>query len=265
MQCYIKLLILILVVPFCYLLDAKSAEIESETQRETYISSRARRLYKGDFTRSYVSLGGIYLSDNNSKSYQLNSRYFKQSSRKIIEFTFNHQTEYSEKFTKDKKLISSKSKELYDGSAFTKSAIKESKNYLAAYHRSIYNPLSDYKYDYRYALAIGRELLGGNLELDFGPSYHGAENYGRSVDFATSWRIRSKITDQLSLLNRGYLFIDHESIDSEIRTSFIYRLKNDFSVEVRHNFERRRYEKSNKNTKENLLNRSVTFGVIVEI
>jgi hypothetical protein len=240
--------------------------VESESQREAVITPRSKRFYKiGKDSRQYVALGGVYSSDYNSKKYQLNSRYLFQSDSFVNESNFDHESNYADKGSGVNREYAVKTSELYDLSLSSKARIGESRNYGVFYHRSIYDKLSKFYYDGRVAVGLGRMFFNGKLEWDASLSYHDVKEYGNEVDFITSWRANFKITDNLKFVQRAYLFIDHESMDNQFRTSLVYRIRKRLSFEIRHNFEQRRYEEDLKYKTTNLVNRSVTLGVVFDL
>lgn len=178
---------------------------------------------------------------------------------------FQHESEYADRGSSTSKEYAVKTSELYDLALSSKSRIKESNNYTVLYHRSIYDDLSNYYYDGRIAASLGRMFFNDKLEWDFSLSYHDVKEYGNDVDFITSWRANIKVTDNITFVQRAYLFLDHESMDNQFRTSLVYRIRNRLSLELRHNFEQRRYEEDNKNRTNNLVNRSVTIGIVFDL
>ncbi len=244
--------------------SALSDPYDSRTNREAIISQRAKRFFKANSSRQYISANGNYSSDYNSKTYNLNSRYLYQSNNSIHEINFEHETNYADKGSGSSKKYYVKDSELYDLSAASKLRISDSRNYAVLFHRSIYDEYSSYLYDSRNAVGLGRMFFNEKLELDFSLGYQDIKTYGYKVDFITSIRSNFKITKNLTLTQRGYIFLDHESMDNELKTSLIYRIANDLSFEIRNNFEQRRYESSNNTTK-NYVSRSVTVGLIFDL
>ena len=70
--------------------------LEKEAQREAIVTPRSKRFYPTPKARQYVSFGGIYSSDYNSKEYQLNSRYLYQSNKMVNEMNFDHEVKYAD-------------------------------------------------------------------------------------------------------------------------------------------------------------------------
>ncbi|MBM3579207.1 MAG: DUF481 domain-containing protein [Alphaproteobacteria bacterium] len=247
--CAILLLLLFAVPAFA---------IESRSQREAVISTRAKRFYKSSRARQYLSLGGNYASDYNSRSYQLNSRYLYQDNDFIHEFNFEHQTDYKDK----SKQYDVKTSDLYNLSLASKARIHDSQNYGVIYHRTIHDNFAVYPNDMRTALGIGHIFLRERLEWDVSMSYHDVQNYGSEVDFITSWRANFKLSDNLTFIQRAYWFFDHNSVDNDFRSSLVYRIGEKLSFEIRHNFEQRRYTEDGKTTGKNLVSRSITLGLV---
>ena len=70
------------------------AQQEARSLREAVISSQSKKFFQSNRTRQYLSLGGSYGSDYNSKSYQINSRYFMQNENFTNEINAQHQVDY---------------------------------------------------------------------------------------------------------------------------------------------------------------------------
>lgn len=238
--------------------------VDSETTREAVVSPRSKRFYKSSSVKQYLSFGGTYSSDYNSKDYELNSRYLYQSNNFIHEINFQNESVYADSGSGKNKKSYVKKSELYDFTLATKARIKSSQNYAIFFHRTIYDDLSKYYYDNMTAAGLGRMFFKEKLELDLSIGYRDIKNYGYKVSFIPSIRTNFKITNNLTLTQRGYIFIDHESMDNGLKTSLVYRLSDKMSFEVRNNFEQRRYENSDEET-ENFVNRSVTIGLIFDL
>jgi hypothetical protein len=108
-------------------------------------------------------------------------------------------------------------------------------------------------------------FLNDKIEFDVSLGYHDVKAYGYEVDVVTSIRTNFKLSPNLTLIQRGYAFIDHESMDNQLNTSLVYRLNSKLSFEIRHNFETRRYEESDKHATKNLVNRSITIGLVFDL
>lgn len=239
--------------------------IDTESDREAIVSARSKRFYKSNSVRRYLSFGGNYSSTGTSKNYELNSRYLHQSSSQIHEFNFQHENNYANLGTAAGKRFLVKKSELYDGSLSSKFIIGESKNYGVGYHRTIYDDLSKYYMDQRTAFGVGRLFLNDTLELDASVGYQDVKAYGHKWSFIPSFRTNIRLSPKLTLNSRGYVFIDHESMDNELKTSLIYRLNNKVSFEMRYTFEQRRYENDADKRGENAVSKMLTFGLVFDL
>lgn len=239
--------------------------LESTAQREAVIAPRSKRFYKASRARQYLSLGGSYMSDYNSRSYQLNSRYLYQSENFINEINFEHQSEYGDSGSGTNKKYDIKKKELYDLALSTKGRINKGSNYFVGYHRTIYDDLSKYGYDTRTAFGVGHMFFKEKLELDLSAGRRDLKDAKAKIDFIISWRANVKITENITFIQRAYWFLDNKSLDNQFKTSLVYRLSERLSFELRHNFERRRYEENNQDSVNNFLNRSITIGLIFDL
>ncbi len=246
---------------FCY----PSFAIESSTQREAIATPRSKRFYSSDRAKQYIAIGGKYSSDYNSRSYEANSRYLYQSNKFIHEGNFSYQLDYADTGSGKNKHYDIKKSELYDLSIASKAMIGSTKNYGIFYHRSLYDELSTYYYDNRFAAGLGRVFFNGALELDTSIGNHNIKKGYSEIDVVSSWRLNKKITDKITLVQRAYWFFDHQGLDNQLRTSLVYRLNNDVSFEVRHNFEKRRYHDSVKQGTINQINRSITIGLAFDL
>lgn len=239
--------------------------VDSRANREAMVAPRTKRFFRSNSAKSYFSLGGGYSSDYNSKYYKLNSRYLYQSDRRIHEANFEHNSDYGDSGSGNNKQYNVKKSELYDLMLASKARIGESRNYGVLFHRTIYDKFSKFGYDTHTAAGVGRMFFNEALELDISLGYHDIKAYGQEVDVVTSMRSNFKITKNLTLIQRGFWFFDHESMDNQLKTSLVYRLNNKMSFEVRHNFEKRRYEEDDKNRVSNYVNRDITIGMIFDL
>lgn len=239
--------------------------VESSSQREAVVAPRNKRFYKSSRARQYLSLGGSYSSDYNSKQYEFTSRYLYQSDKAIHEGNFERQTDYADSGTGAKKKYDVKKSELYDFSWSTKALIKDSKNYAVIYHRTIHDALARYSNDTRSAVGIGRLFLKERLEWDVSVGYRDVRHYGSEADLITSWRANFKLSEKITLIQRAYLFFDKNSTDSDFKTSLVYRIGERLSFELRHNLEQRNYVDEGDTNATNRVNRSVTIGLIFDL
>jgi hypothetical protein len=246
-------------------LSGEAFAVDSESNREAVVSPRAKRFYRSSSARQYLSLGGNYTSDYNSKSNQLTSRYLYQSNKFIHEINFQIENTYADSGSGTSKRYDVKKSELYDLTASSKTRLGDSKNYGVFFHRTMYDDLSKYYYDLHTAVGLGRMLLRDKVELDISIGYHDIKFYGYKVDVIPSIRTNFKLSQNLTLTQRGYWFLDHESMDNELKTSLVYRLSQKMSFELRHSFEKRRYEDDSSRVVTNQVSRSVTIGLIFDL
>jgi hypothetical protein len=244
---------------------ATAFAIDSETDREKLYSFRNKRFFPTPLPKQTVSFGGSYISDYNSKQYEMVSRYNYQSSTAINELYFKHEAIYADSGSGANAKSYVKKSELYDFSFSSKVLIADSKNYSVFFHRTIYDDLSKYYYDIHTAGGLGRIFFNGRLELDVSLGYQDVKAYGHKLDVIPSIRTNFKLSKNLTLVQRGYLFVDSESMDSELKTSLTYRVNERLSFELRHSFEQRRYEEDDENKTTNLVNRSVTVSLVFDL
>jgi hypothetical protein len=252
-------------VLYLSLVNFDAFAIESKSNREALVSPRSKKFYKSNSSKQYLSFGGNQTSDYNSKSYEINSRYLYQSQNFIHEINFQNENKYSDIGSGTNKKYQTKTSELYDLSIASKARIKSSQNYAVFFHRTIYDDLSKYYYDLHTALGLGRMFFKERVELDLSLGYQDVKTYGNKVDLIPSIRTNFKISQNLTLIQRGYLFIDRESTDNQLKSSLVYRLNEKMSLELRHNFEQRRYEQNDKKLVTNQVNRSTTFGLVFDL
>jgi hypothetical protein len=244
------------------LLSLNSFALESETDRKKSVTPRNARFYKSERSRSYIALNGKYSSNERSKEKEIRSRYLYQSNKYIHQINFLNETYHTNKGTKVGTRHLIKRKEVYDISLSTKSIIANTDNYLVAFHRTIYDDMSDYYRDMQTTVGFGRRMLNQAVELDFGVGYKESKNYSYNINFSPSWRAQYKITKKLTFNQRGFLFIDHEVMDAEIKTGLMYRLNKKLSFEIRHNFDQRRYADKKEREVVNKIRKTVTFGIV---
>lgn len=178
---------------------------------------------------------------------------------------FQNDNDYADSGSAKNKRYDVKKSELYDFSLSSKARIKDSENYGVFFHRTMYDDLSKFYYDLHTAVGLGRMFFKEKLEFDISIGYHDIKTYGHEIDIIPSIRTNFKITKNLTLTQRGYWFLDHESMDNELKSSLVYRISDRMSLELRHTFEKRRYEEDDKNVTTNLVNRSVTVGMVFDL
>ena len=264
----IFLIIKILIILFFWkiiFVQKALAQQESRSARESIISAQSKKFFQSNRTRQYLSLGGSYGSDYNSKSYQINSRYFLQNENFTHEINFQHQVDYADIGSGKKKKYKVKKSELYDLMLSSKARILASNNYAAFYHRSILDKFSTFLYDQRSAMGVGRMFLNQKVEVDFSLAYRDVKMQTYEINYLSSIRINYKFNNKLSLIQRSYIFFDNNLLDQEHKTSLIYRLNNQLSFEVRHNFEKRRYNDVVKKNAVNQISRGIIVGLVFDL
>lgn len=241
-----------------------SLDLNNESDRKAIASEKSRKFLKSIYpTRRWISLSAYRDSDYNSKDYRLTTTYRHSGSRLVSNFDLDHQAKYSDSGTRPGKTVRIKKSELYDLLISSKVRILEQNNYVALYHRTIYDDMSDYYYDLQTAVGLGRFFFDQNLELDLSIGYRDVKTYGYNVNFIPSLRFKIDVTDRFRIVNRSFLFIDHESMDNDFKTSFIYDITNNLSGQLTHDFEQRRYEDDlKKRAVINRVDRRITIGLI---
>ena len=144
---------------FLFLLFAPNPALglDSESDREKIVTAKSRKFYRSSRAIQSLLLSGNKDSDYNSKSYQLDFRYYYQSDKQMHEINLFQKTSYSSSTKTDLE----KKNELYDAMVSNKFMIGESKNYGVLYNRVDYDELSSYYYDLRTAAGFGRIFLEG--------------------------------------------------------------------------------------------------------
>lgn len=239
--------------------------IESVADRKQVATEKSRKFSKSPIARSSISLSGSYTSDQDSKEYQLQSRYFYQSDKQMHQIDFLHEVRYANAGSTPSKLYLVKKSDLYDAEISSKFILGQSKNYAALYSRSTYDELSKYYFDLRNAVGLGRMFFGDKLEFDTSIGYHDVKAYGNEVFFVPSIRLNMKLSEKTTLIHRGYMFLDHEGFDNEFKTSLRYRLNEKLSFEVNHTYDQRRYEDDAAHRQINLISKYIAVGFIYDL
>lgn len=243
----------------------RAPAIDSESNREAIVAPRAKKFYKSSSAKQYLSFGGNYVSDYNSRYYQLTSRYLYQSQRFVNEANFKKENDYADGGSGKNKRYDIKTSELYDFSFSSKARFTDSQNYGVFFHRTIYDKLSKFYYDLHTAAGVGRIFFKDKIELDISLGYQDVKAYGNQIDVIPSIRANFKLGRNITFIQRGYWFFDHESVDNELKSSLVYRLSDRMSFELRHTFEKRRYEADDDGEVTNQIGRSLTFGMIFDL
>lgn len=257
-------LLLLVVVYLLFIDDSWSLDLNNKSDRSAIASEKTRKFLKNYYpVRKRISISAYRDSDYNSTDYRLQIGHRYQSARMINNFDFDHEVKYRDLGTSVGKTVQTKRSEIYDLLMSSKIRILEQNNYVALYHRTIYDDMSDYYYDLQSAIGFGRFFLDQNLEFDLSIGYRDVKRFGYNVNFIPSFRFRIDLTERFRIVNRSYLFIDHESMDNDFKTSFIYDFTENLSGQLTHDFEQRRYEDDLKKREViNRVDRRITLGLI---
>jgi hypothetical protein len=244
-----------------FLIPNPAFAIDSESDREKIVTAKSRKFYRGSRAIQSLLLSGNKDSDYNSKSYQIDSRYYYQSDRQMHEVNFFQKTSYSSSSSTDME----KKNELYDVMVSNKFILGESKNYGVLYNRVNYDELSSYYYDLRTSAGVGRVFFEDKIELDASVGYIDIKNSGSKTFLLPSIRMNFPITRNLTFTQRAYWFIDYESMDDEIRTTLKYRINNRISLALNHILEQRKYDDASKNNQVNQTRRYFSVGFVFDL
>lgn len=238
--------------------------IESLDNRQKIVSSRSRKFYETDRAKQALGINGHYGSDYNSRAYEIASRYLYQNNKFIHEINFQYNLGFADSGSGKNKKYGIKQKDEYDGIFSSKIRIRDTPYYGVLFHRTIYDRLSAAYYDVRNAVGLGKMFFDERLELDLGGGYHRVKTYGDEFEVVGSLRLNKRLTKRLNLIQRGFVFINHGSIDDKIMTSLTYRLENKLSLEIRHEFATRKYDEGNRIVT-NRVSRSLNLGLVFDL
>ena len=236
--------------------------LDSESDREKIVTARSRKFYRSSRAIKSFLISGNRDSDYNSKSYQIDARYYYQSERQMHELNFFQKTTYGDVSAKKAGEMEKKS-ELYDVMLSNKFMLGTSKNYGVLYNRLNYDELSSYYYDMRTAGGVGRIFFEDKVELDASVGYMDIKNSGSKSFLLPSIRLNFPITRNLTFTQRAYWFIDYESMDDDIRTTVKYRINNRVSLAINHIFEQRKYAQNHALV--NQTRRYFSFGFVFDL
>lgn len=241
---------------FCFALD-------SESDREKIFSSFSRKLYQTKTSRTSILVSGNYDSDYNSKEIRSDIRAYYKSSTQSHEINFINEVNYSNLGTTIGKTYRVKRSELYDTIIASKFKLFETKNYIVAFGRLNYNDMSNYYYDHRQALGVGKSFYKDNLEFDLSIGQMDIKNTGYKIFIMPTYRINVDLSKKVTFTQRGYIFFDHESMDNDLRTTLKYKLSKKTSMALNHTFEQRQYDNNAKNQADriNRTRRYISIGL----
>lgn len=188
----------------------------------------------------YVALGGNYSSDYNSKEYKFSGSYQYIKNRFINEMDFLQHTRYASSTTHDME----KNRELYDLEISSKILIAQSDNYFNYYNRSKYDEFSDYYYDITNAVGWGRMFYEGIVEADLNIGYDDIKNFESQIVINPNLKANFWITDKIRFTSKAFIFKVKDNYSEELKNRISYKLTNDLSLELYHNYEKKRFLKS---------------------
>ena len=249
---------------FLILFQNPALAIDGESDREKIVNAKARKFYRSSRAFQSLLLSGNKDSDHNSKSYQLDSRYYYQSDRQMHEVNFFQRTSYANASASAGGELEKKN-EIYDLMVSNKFLLGDSKNYGVLYNRANHDELSSYYYDLRTAVGLGRVFFKDKIELDASVGYMDIKNTGSKSFLLPSIRLNFSITKNLTFTQRAYWFIDYESMDDEIKTTLKYRINSKVSLTLNHIFEQRKYDNEAKNVQVNQTRRYISVGFIFDL
>lgn len=204
---------------------------------EVFADSRKESLRRGNRGRQFISFGGNYKSDYNSKQYDLSGNYQYKNHRSIYEIDLRNRVTYSE----TTKIDMSKTEELYDGEISSKQLIASTNNYLNFYNRSKQDKFSSYYYDFRTSLGLGRMMLDGKMEADINIGWNDIKNGNSEIIINPTLRVNFDIAENIKFVQKGYLIKGETTQDEQLKTQISYRLNDQTRIELFHNYDKSRY------------------------
>jgi hypothetical protein len=213
-----------------------------------FADARIAKFRLGKKPYQYIAAGGLYTSDYNSKEYKTSLGYQYKGERFINEIDFLHHSRYVENSTLGAVV---KNRELYDGELSSKVLIGKSTNYFNYYNRSKYDKLSEYYYDYTNSVGWGRILFDGLLEADINIGYNEIKNFESQIVLNPNLKFSLDLTSRIKLIVKAYLFQVEDSYYEELKTRISYKLTDDLSLELYHNYDKKRYFYENTKVEEN--------------
>jgi hypothetical protein len=239
--------------------------IDSKSDREKLVSARSRKFYQSSRVKQSLMLSGNYSSDWNSKEYQFDLRYFYQSDRQIHEFYFLREIKYANLSTTPGKTHLVKKTDRYDATLSNKFVLFDTKNYGVLYNRMNQDDLAVFQYDFRTAAGIGRMFFDDKIEIDGSFGFNETGAYGNKFFFLPSTRINLKLSQDITLTQRAFVFVNHKSTDTDVKTTLKFRLDDKKSFVINHSFEQRRYDNNKKRIAINESSRYVAIGFVFDL
>lgn len=250
-----------------FLSTANSFAADSEdVRRKKVFTAKARKFYNIGNVSHSILFSGNRDSDQNSKEYHIDLRYYYRSDRQMHEFYFLHEQNYANSGSGKNKVHLDKKSELYDAIISNKFMIADSNNYTTFYGRANYDDLSSYYYDYRVAGGVGRRFFNDKLEFDTSIGYSDIKIYNDyQVFLLPSVRLNLRLTKDLTFTHRGYLFVNNNSLDNDLRTTLKYRLSKKVSLVLNHIYEQRRYDEAQDNIVINQSRKFLSIGLAFDL
>lgn len=202
-----------------------------------WADARKDKFRNSQKSSEYLAFGGNYSSDQNSKEYKISGSYQYSGDRFINEVDLLHNTRYTS--TSSHPL--EKNLELYDGEISSKILISNSNNYFNYYNRSKYDKFSNYYYDITNAVGWGRMFFGGILEADINLGYDEIKNFDSQIVLNPNLKASFWLTDKIKFTSKAFIFQVQDSYSEELKTRLSYKLTNDLSLEIYHNYDKKRF------------------------
>jgi hypothetical protein len=205
--------------------------------KSVFADARKGNFRNSNKTSQYLSLGGNYYSDQNSKEYKISAAYQYTGNRFINEVDFLGKTRYNSNSSHPLE----KNRELYDGEISSKILISNSSNYFNYYNRSKYDEFSDFYYDITNAIGWGRMFLDGVLEVDINLGYDEIKKFESQIVLNPNLKASFWLTNKIKLTSKAFIFQVQNNYSEELKTRLSYKLTNDFSLELYHNYDKKRF------------------------
>jgi hypothetical protein len=208
---------------------------------------RKSKFRTNDRTTQYASLGGNYSSDHNSKEYKISGGYQYRKNHLMLELDLLQHSRYSSTTTTPL----TKNRELYDFEASGKVLVGQSDNYLNYYNRSKHDKFSDYYYDITNVGGWGRMFFDGMIEADINIGYNEIKNFDSHIVVNPNIKFSFWITDKLRFTSKAFIFKIKDEYSEELKNRLSYRLNKKISLDIYHNYEKKRFLKTSSGVSNN--------------
>jgi len=226
---------------------------------EAFADARKNNFKNHQKPSQYLALGGNYLSDQNSQEYKISGLYQYVGGRFINELDLLYNTRYSGANGQSLE----QNRKLYDAEISSKILIGNSNNYFNYYNRSKYDEFSSYYYDLTNTVGWGRMFFGGALEADINIGYDEIKNFDSQIILNPNLKSSLWLTDRIKLVTRAFILQAQNSYSENLRTNLSYKITNDLSLELYHNYDRKRF--FYKTTKIETIKNEVSRSLVVRI